>query len=164
MTQITYFRLRRRLLAHGVILPAEKNYREGAARFRPKFEHFSLKEGEEPIGVKANFLGCLEHTFREIMEGVEKKNPQFQTEGGEPRKLYATVKYGEHENQSRFQVISPNVTSFAGLDGSGSHREIGRSKVTNVISVMFGASNIREFSDGEDIWSAADEKGHSSPR
>lgn len=98
MTKMTYFRLRRRLLAHGVILPAEKNYREGAAKFRPDFEKFSLIDGEEPIGIKANFLSCLEHTFREIMEGVERKLPQFQEEvqeGGEPKRLYATVKYGE---------------------------------------------------------------------
>ena len=110
MTKITYFRLRRRLLAHGVVLPAEKKYREGAAQFRPKFEQFRLKEDEEPIGVKANFLGCLEHTFREIMEGVEKKMPQFQEEvqeGAEPRKLYATVKYGELETRKKPIVPSP---------------------------------------------------------
>ena len=53
---------------------------------------------------------------------------------------------------------------YGPLDGSGSHREIGSSKVSSVISVMFGAENIREFRDGEDIWSAGDEKGHSSPR
>ena len=94
---MTYFRLRQRLLAHGIDLPAEKKYRDGAAAFRPRFEHYRLQPGEEPIGVKANFKACLELTFKEIMEGVEKKMPQFQgevQEGGEPRKLYATVKYG----------------------------------------------------------------------
>ena len=55
------------------------------------------------------------------------------------------------------------VGSFAGLDGSGSHREIGKSKETSIISVMFGASHIREFTEGEDLWNAI-EKGHSSPR
>ena len=94
---MTYFRLRQRLLAHGIDLPAEKKYRDGAAAPRPRFEHYRLQPGEEPVGVKANFKACLELTFKEIMEGVEKKMPQFQgevQEGGEPRKLYATVKYG----------------------------------------------------------------------
>ena len=111
LTKITYFRLGRRLLARGIVLPEEKKYREGAAKFRPKLEKFSLKEGEDPIGVKANFLDCLVHTFREIMEVVEKKNPQFQAEvneGGEPRKLYATVKYGESENHKTLNVASLN--------------------------------------------------------
>ena len=62
-------------------------------------------------------------------------------------------------------LFPPNVATVSvGLDGSGSHREIGKSTETSILSVMFGASNIREFSDGEDIWSAADDKGHSSPR
>ena len=117
LTKQTYFRLRQRLLAHGIDLPAEKRFRDGAAALRPPLEMYELKPGGGPIGVKAKFKPALELTFRDIMDVVEKNRPDLQkavAESERTKELTATVKYG--------------------LDGSGSHREIGKSKETNVIS------------------------------
>ena len=149
LTKATYFRLRRRLLAHGIILPAEKDYREGSRAMRPHMEHYRHNPLEEAIGVKAKLKPSLELTFKEILETVEKNDPTFREAGDEGdtgRTFNATVKYG--------------------LDGSGSHRQIGSSQEMQVISVMFGVSSINEldYLGGDSIWTAADSKGHSSPR
>ena len=117
LTKATYFRLRQRLLAHGIELPAEKRFRDGAAALRPPLEMYEHKPGKGAIGVKAKFKPALEHTFRDIMDVVERSRPDLQealAKSGRTKEVTATVKYG--------------------LDGSGGHREIGKSKETNVIS------------------------------
>ena len=145
LTQRTYFRLRKRLLAHGIVLPAEKAYKDGAEAMRPYLVHYRRNPGEDAIGVKSKLKPSLEHTFKDIMDCVERDNPELQKrvhDCGGMKTVNATVKYG--------------------LDGSGRHREIGSSHETNVISVMFGVSTVNQGPDI--IWSAADSKGHSSPR
>ena len=117
LSQMTYFRLRQRLKAHGIDLPAEERYRDAARSMRPLLKQYQERPGEGPIGVKAHLKPSLEHTFKAIMEVVEKNKPDFQKEvsdSGSTRNVTAMVKFG--------------------LDGSGSHREIGKSKETNVIS------------------------------
>ena len=114
---MTYFRLRQRLKAHGIDLPAEKRYRDAARSMRPLVKRYQENPGEDPIGVKADLKPSLEHTFKAIMENVENNKPDFQKnvfESGSTRNVTALVKFG--------------------LDGSGSHREIGKSKESNVIS------------------------------
>ena len=74
---MTYFRLRQRLKAHGIDLPAEKRYRDAARAMRPLVKHYQENPGEGPIGVKAHLKPSLEHTFKAIMEVVEKNKPDL---------------------------------------------------------------------------------------
>ena len=62
-----------------------------------------------------------------------------------------SAKWFKAQNSTTFEEFS--------LDGSGSHREIGKSKETGVVSVMFGISSVSK--EGQEIWSAADFKGKS---
>ena len=117
LTQTTYSRLRQRLKAHGIDLPAEKRYRDAARSMRPTLHNYQEIPDEGPIGVIAHLKPSLEQTFKAILEVVEKNKPDFKkqvSDSGIPKNITAKVKYG--------------------LDGSGSHREIGKSKETNVIS------------------------------
>ena len=114
---MTYSRLRQRLKAHGIDLPAEKRYRDAARSMRPTLHNYQEITGEGPIGVIAHLEPSLEQTFKAILDVVEKNKPDFQkqvSDNGITKNITAKVKYG--------------------LDGSRSHREIGKSKETNIIS------------------------------
>ena len=80
---MTYFRLRQRLKAHGIDLPAEKRYRDAARSMRPLVKRYQENPGEDPIGVKADLKPSLEHTFKAIMENVENNKSAKEKDGSE---------------------------------------------------------------------------------
>ena len=97
LTQMTYFRLRQRLKAHGIDLPAEKRYREGARSMRPILHDYQEIPGEGPVGVIAHMKPSLEHTFKAIMDIVEKNKPDLKkqvSDSGITKNITAKVKYG----------------------------------------------------------------------